>query len=179
MNGEVSQTVSLDMELQRRIRDGDNTAFATLYTRYKQDVYMYCTRFLGRSGDADDIFQDVFIGFLERVRKGMEIESIPHYLMRSARNRCLNAIRNRKHHRSLDEYHCHPCHRQDEANEIQEIVQNALQRLSDNIRETFVLREYAGYSYEEIASLTDVSIGTVSKRMYSARKQLRAILLNQ
>jgi len=100
---EVSQSVSQDLQLQQRIRQGDNAAFAELYAGYKQGVYLYCTRFLGDQPAAEDIFQEVFLNLLERVRGGGEIENVQHYLLRSARNRCLNVIRDRKYPKDVSE----------------------------------------------------------------------------
>ena len=65
---EVSQGVMQDQALQQRIREGDNAAFAKLYSCHKQGVYLYCTRFLGDQPAAEDIFQEVFINLLERIR---------------------------------------------------------------------------------------------------------------
>lgn len=170
---EVSQTVSQDLELQRRIREGDNAAFADLYTRHKQGVYLYCTRFLGPRPAAEDIFQEVFVNLLERIRSGGDIENIQAYLMRSARNRCLNSIRDRKYPADVDDMQeCLPGENTDHAGEYDDLYQ-ALQRLPSDNREALLLCEYEGYSYEEIAELTSVPLSTVRKRIFRARRKLR------
>lgn len=173
---EVSQTVSQDLQLQQRIREGDNAAFAELYAVHKQGVYLYCTRFLGDRPAAEDIFQEVFLNFLERVRGGGDIENVPGYLMRSARNRCLNVIRDRKYPKDVDELEEFLPGGEDISVGEYEDLESALQQLPADNREALLLCEYQGYSYDEIASMTEVPVTTVRKRIFRARQRLRQIL---
>jgi RNA polymerase sigma-70 factor, ECF subfamily len=174
---EVSQTVSQDLELQQRIRAGDSAAFAELYATYKQRVYAYCSMLLSCSGSVDDVFQDVFIGMLERIRQGLEIECVGAYLMRSARNRCLNVLRNRKPSIAIDadEFDL-PADSSTESADVQNDVRQAIQQLPEKNREVLILYEYHGYSYDEIARFTDVPVSTVRKRLFRARNSLRRTL---
>ena len=170
---EVSQTVSQDLDLQRRIREGDNAAFADLYARHKQGVYLYCTRFLGDRPAAEDIFQDVFINLLEKIRSGTDIANIQAYLMRSVRNRCLNSIRDRKYPADVDDMQdMLPGEKTEHAGEYDDLAK-ALQLLPADNREALLLCEYEGYSYDEIAELTSVPLSTVRKRIFRARRKLR------
>lgn len=173
---DVSQIIAQDLELQRRIREGDNAAFSDLYARHKQGVYLYCTRFLGGRPAAEDIFQEVFLNLLEKIRGGKEIENVQAYLMRSARNRCLNSIRDRKYPADVDDMHDYlPGEERSDAGELDDLRQ-ALERLPDDNREALLLCEYEGYSYEEIATLTEVPLSTVRKRIFRARRKLRDML---
>ncbi|MBR9974809.1 MAG: RNA polymerase sigma factor [Bacteroidetes bacterium] len=173
---EVSQTVSQDLQLQQRIREGDNAAFAQLYATHKQGVYLYCTRFLGDRPAAEDIFQEVFLNFLERVRGGGDIENVLGYLLRSARNRCLNVIRDRKYPKDVDELEEFLPGGEDVSVGEYEDLECALQQLPATNREALLLCEYQGYSYDEIASITEVPVTTVRKRIFRARQRLRQIL---
>ena len=173
---EVSQSVMQDQALQQRIREGDNAAFAELYSCHKQGVYLYCTRFLGDQPAAEDIFQEVFINLLERVRGGGHIENVQGYLMRSARNRCLNVIRDRKYPKDVDELEEFlPGGESITVGEHEEL-ESALQQLPAVNRDALLLCEYQGYSYDEIALLTEVPVTTVRKRIFRARQRLRQIL---
>jgi RNA polymerase sigma-70 factor (ECF subfamily) len=173
---EVSQSVSLDRELQQRIRNGDNNAFGELYTRHKQPVYVYCTRFVGHDGTAEDVFQDVFIGMLERIRNGSEIENVAAYLMRSARNRCLNVLRDRKFPVDIADVEDRLGHDSAVEFDAHDALQGAMREIPDENREALVLCEYGGYSYEEIARMTEVPLTTVRKRIFRARQKLRELL---
>jgi RNA polymerase sigma-70 factor (ECF subfamily) len=173
---EVSQTELQDLQLQQRIREGDNTAFAELYTGYKQGVYLYCTRFLGDRPAAEDIFQEVFMNLLERVRGGSEIGNVQGYLLRSARNRCLNVIRDRKYPKDINELEDFlPGEVHVMAGEYGDL-ESALQELPAVNREALLLCEYEGYTYEEIAQMTESSVSTVRKRIFRARQKLRRLL---
>ncbi|MFZ1731814.1 MAG: RNA polymerase sigma factor [Bacteroidota bacterium] len=173
---EVSQIESQNLQLQQRIREGDNAAFAELYAGYKQGVFLYCTRFLGDRNSAEDIFQEVFMNLLERVRSGSEIENVQGYLLRSARNRCLNVIRDRKYPKDVNELEEFlPGAEHVMAGEYGDL-ESALQELPAVNREALLLCEYEGYSYDEIAQMTECSLTTVRKRIYRARQKLRQLL---
>ena len=174
---EVSQGITQDHTLQQRIREGDNAAFAELYSCYKQGVYLYCTRFLGDQPAAEDIFQEVFINLLERVRGGNDIENMQGYLIRSARNRCLNVIRDRKYPKDIDELEEILPGGDIVAVGEYEDLESALQQLPAANREALLLCEYQGYSYEEISAMTEVPVTTVRKRIFRARQRLRQILI--
>jgi RNA polymerase sigma-70 factor (ECF subfamily) len=173
---EVSQTELQDLQLQQRIREGDNAAFAELYAGYKQGVYLYCTRFIGDRPMAEDIFQEVFLNLLERVRGGLEIENVQGYLLRSARNRCLNVIRDRKYPKDVDELaEFLPGGERVRVGEYDDL-ESALQELPAVNREALLLCEYEGYTYDEIAEMTEVPVTTVRKRIFRARQRLRQLL---
>ena len=176
MYEEVSQTVSQDQELQRRIKEGDGSAFSELYSRYKQSLYTYCTLFVGRSAEADDIFQEVFLSTLEKIRSGQEILQIEGYLFRNARNRCYNILRDAKYTRDVYEMEASLPDLGDNISEIQERLRAAVQELPDELREPLVLCDYQGYSYEEISVITDVPVSTLRKRLFRARNKLRTML---
>lgn len=173
---EVNQTAMREAQLLERIRDGDNTAFTELYTGHKQRVYLYCLRYLGEHAAAEDVFQDVFLSFLQRVRNGLQVNNTCAYLIRSARNLCLNRIRDRKP--TWDVYDMQEEladeHVEDDAMDID--LGEALGRLPEINRETLVLREYAGLTYEEIAEVCGLPMTTIVKRLHRARHQLRKIV---
>ncbi len=172
----MSQTVSQDQELQRRIQEGDGSAFNELYARYKQSVYSYCTLFVGRSASTDDIFQEVFLGTLEKIRNGQEILNIEGYLLRSARNRCLNVIRDYRYAKDVYEMEDVLPEQTVEPDVLRDRLHDAVQSLPAELREPLVLREYQGYTYEEISNITDLPVSTLRKRLFRARNKLRTML---
>ncbi len=176
MLSNVSQTETQDLVLQRRIREGDNAAFADLYARHKQGVYLFCTRFLGDRPLAEDIFQEVFVNLLEKIREGQQIDNIRAYLLRSARNRCYNCIRDRKYAKDVDDLRdILPGGEEADPDDHAEL-HAALRQLPDDNRDALLLCEYEGYSYDEIAGLTSVPVSTVRKRIFRARRKLRELL---
>jgi RNA polymerase sigma-70 factor (ECF subfamily) len=83
-----------------------NAAFAELYARYHQRVYAYIVKLIGNKDEAKDIFQEVFVKFMNTTVKEKEsITNCGGYLMRSARNLCYNFLRNKKQTIELEDYH--------------------------------------------------------------------------
>lgn len=165
-----------DQNLIEKIREGNRDAFATLYGKYKQPIYLFCVRMVSTSAIAEDIFQDLFMKCYENIREGMTITNLKSYLFTSARNRCLNAIRNRKNTFDLEEIPDSYSPIADYDYETAESIQDALQKIPELNREAFLLCEYEGYSYEETAQLTSVPLSTVRKRVFRARQRLRQLL---
>jgi RNA polymerase sigma-70 factor, ECF subfamily len=164
-----------DQTLVLRIQNGEPAAFAEIYLRYKHGVYLYCTRFLGDTPAAEDVFQDVFLHCFEQLKNGKPIANVRGYLLSSAHNRCLNVIRDAKHPypiEDLEESIAAPHHDPDDAQTLQQV----LQHLPPENREALLLCEYHGYSYEEIARMTSVPVSTIRKRIYRARQKLRRLL---
>lgn len=172
----VHSSIDEDQVLCARVRDGDAHAFATLYGRHKQVVYLYCLRFLGRGGAAEDVFQDVFIQCLEQLRGGTDIRSVRAYLMTSARNRCLNALRDRKFADDIDDLGDQLTG--DAPLDIAERLdlEEALTHLTPDTRDALLLCEYQGFTYEEIADIVGAPLTAVRKRIFRARQRLRALL---
>jgi RNA polymerase sigma factor (sigma-70 family) len=67
----------------------------------------------------------------------------------------------------------------DDANDVDRTLREALLRLPDFLREAFLLKHDAGYTYEEIAELTNASPSAVKMRVHRARETLRTFLIQQ
>ena len=118
----------------------------------------------------------MFVNLLEKIRDGLEIENVRAYLLRSARNRCYNSIRDRKYAKDVDELHdVLPGGEEADADQHEEL-HAALRELPDDNREALLLCEFEGYSYDEIATITAVPVSTVRKRIFRARRKLRETL---
>lgn len=172
-----------DAELYAMLRESAprrNAAFAELYNRHGRRVYLYCKKSIGKS-NADDVFQEVFLRFLASAEYERPMTNVPAYLLRIARNLCLN-FKNRRHlpaqefdetaferHDPLPDAAC-------DAAELDRMVEAALELLPDDHRDAFVLQQYCGMSYEEIGVEQDVPISTVRNRIVRAKKRLREIL---
>jgi RNA polymerase sigma-70 factor (ECF subfamily) len=171
----VTERIIDDEELARRIADGDDSAFSELYARYKNGVYLYCIRFLGQGPAAEDMFQEVFIKCYEQLRSGTVIHNVKSYLLSAVHNRSLNVLRDRKHSVDIDENEdLLPVMEQDTGQTHD--IQYALSQIAPDLREAILLCEYQGYTYNEIAQITNVPLTTVRKRIFRARQLLRTIL---
>ncbi len=168
-----------DIELYELLRaDGTKeTAFAEIYARYSQRVYMYCRKILADDTAADDVFQDTFIRFLRSVQDERDMTNVAAFLLRIARNLCLNWKRD---HRSrtveFQDFHRPNEDKQVESREVAQLITMALDLLSDEYREALVLQMYHGMSYEEIGEQMQVPVSTVRNWVVRSKKRMRDIL---
>lgn len=173
-------TTYTDTELYHELRDASarrEEAFAEFYARYSGRVYLYCRRILGENNLADDMFQETFLRFLHSCKEDKEMSNVPAFLLRIARNLCLNANRSRKRQTIEFEEFRHPVHDSPyEKQELARLIAMSLDLLSAEYREVFVLQEYNGFTYAEIAEILDVPLSTVRNRAVRAKKKIQKIL---
>lgn len=162
-----------DEELMLEFKRGNRRAFEDLFARYKNSVYGYVRRRVDDPGRAEEIAQDVFLALVQR-RNGYEVQaSFRTYLYRIAMNRVITEYRRKKEHESLFEEQV-PANGPDPA-AVQQ-VREALAQLDREQREIVMLREYEGLSYEEIAHILKIPMGTVRSRLFRAKLALRELL---
>jgi RNA polymerase sigma-70 factor (ECF subfamily) len=161
---------------------GDRSAFAQLVDAYQSKLYNATYRITGSPADAMDATQDAFVKAYENLNTFDPSRRFFSWIYRIALNEALNIIDRRRGDSELpDEI---PGDRDDpeqacEANETSEHIQKALMTLPKDQREVLVLRHFHGLSYEEIGDVVGISEKTVKSRLFTARRSLRAALLNQ
>ena len=151
-------------------------AFEEIYTRHSPRVYAYCRRYLGNREEAEDVFQETFIRFYNSSRQQREMTNLAAFLLKIARNQCLNYLReNRRNARYDDEIYVNRDNRE-EQDELLNLVKMAIELLPDEYKEIFIMREYNGLKYNDIAEITGISINTVKIKIFRARERIRQIL---
>ena len=166
-----------DEELFSLLAGGTKDAFAELYARYRGRIYAYILRMIGDRDRADDIFQDTFSRiYRSSLNSDKEVKRASSYIFTTARNRCLNAIRDKKQTTDVEDYHQVVYQPSYENAELSELVKTSLDLLPEHYREAFILREYDGLSYQEIAELTGQTLASVKIHIFRAKKKLREIL---
>lgn len=153
------------------------TVFSEIFRRYAQRTKVYAVRVLGSEDDGSDVFQETFVRFYHAALRETQIENIGGYLMRIARNLCLNHKRNAKSTITIEEFEIAvPDVPNYEREELLNLIAMALEYLDFEYREAFVLRYYQDCSYDEIAQLTGASVSTVTNRIWRAKDKLKTIL---
>ncbi|GAB1431173.1 sigma-70 family RNA polymerase sigma factor [Ignavibacteria bacterium] len=153
------------------------TGLAMLYDRYSQRIFTYCRKITGNSSAAEDLLQETFARFFESAKRVRSAENVAGYLFAIARNQCLNYKAKRREELVLPEdIELASRDRPYEQQELLDILGRALDLLPDDYREAFILREYNGMSYNEIAETIGVSLDIVKIRLFRAKKKLREIL---
>ena len=152
-------------------------AMALLYDRHAPMLYRYCTRMLNNSEIARDVTHESFLRLLRISADRSQIDNVPGYLIRTARNLCINMQRAPRW--NSEEFDERACPREDNAVEQQEVeglVTEALDKLPPDYREAILLQVYAGMAYQEIAETLGVSLPTVRNRIARGKIKLRTYL---
>jgi RNA polymerase sigma-70 factor (ECF subfamily) len=162
----------------RKGHSGSESAFKEIYSRYSTRIYLYCRKVLGDGPDADDIFQETFIKFHHSLVNNYEIPSVQFYLLKISRNLCLNHKRDNKiHFVELEDFHLKLNDCKVEVDELNNLINTALDLIPEEHKEAFILQVHQGLSYNEIAEVTNVPVSTVRNRVVRAKSKIREILL--
>jgi RNA polymerase sigma-70 factor (ECF subfamily) len=171
-----------DEELAVQARNGDLDAYGQLVRLHGARARHYAAALLHDRDEADDLAQDAFVRAFRALHHYDASRPFLPWFLRVLRNLCLNRIAARKRARtdlSLDTLEAQrtpdprPTPLEVELHDEHLCrVRQAMARLSDPHREILELRHFQDLSYEAMAQVLDVPIGTVMSRLYNARKAL-------
>jgi RNA polymerase sigma-70 factor, ECF subfamily len=168
-----------DEELFRCLKSGSEEAekaFTEIYNRYSPYVFAYCRRFLGSTEGAEDMFQEAFLRFHQSASKIESMTNVKGYLLSIARNLCHNFLRNERVNVSIEDYGNFIVENKHESDELLDLIKRAIELMPEELRELFILREYDGMTYTEIAKMTESNVNTIKVKLFRARQKLRKIL---
>jgi RNA polymerase sigma-70 factor (ECF subfamily) len=170
------------LQIILRAQNGDREAFATLFEQYKNLVYKTAYLMLGERNEAEDALQEVFVQVYKSLpRFDPRKAAFTTWLHRVTFNHCLNH-RRRKHPFTLPLEDVSPALKIEfpgaELAE-EEVLQQAIGKLTDKQRAVVILRHFWDLPYAEIAQILDVPLGTVKSRIDLALKTLRKTLEEQ
>jgi RNA polymerase sigma-70 factor, ECF subfamily len=172
-----------DRALVLAFQRGEKAAFDRLAGKHKDMVFNLCYRMTGDYDDAGDCAQEALIRAYRSLHRFRLDAGFSTWLYRIALNTCYNYLVSLR--RRAARFVTHPAgldaadsrspgpHLSLERREREEIVQRALDSLPARQKTLVVLRDVEGRSYEEIASLTGMKLGTVKSRLQRARIALR------
>ena len=178
-----------EAEIMTELRSGSEAAFDWLVTYYHGPVYAVIAGILRNPNDAADVTQEVFLKAYRGIRAFRQGSSLKTWLYRIAVRESLNYRRwfwrHLRFQSSIEEkldgsgdFEGTGASPFDEvaSREIQDAVQHALGEVPPVFRMAVILRDLEGLSYEEVAEVLDVSVGTVKSRILRGRRMLREIL---
>jgi RNA polymerase sigma-70 factor (ECF subfamily) len=176
-----------------RLQANEDAAYDELVRSYSATIYNVAYRMLGDSADASDVVQEIFIKVFRHIKGFKGEAALKTWIFRIAFSEILNRLRWWKRRYkyatvSLDEtpdgkpaeiaVHAGPTPEQVlQSKEREAAIQHALRRLSGEHRSIIVLRDIEGFSYNEIADVLGISIGTVKSRLARARADLKKSLM--
>ncbi len=179
-----------ERSLIQKAQKGDMAAFEALVRQHERMVYNLALRTLGNDSDAQDASQEAFIKAWTGLGSFRGDSKFSVWLYRLVSNVCMDMLRRRKNEAlsltvSDDDRGETILDIPDESSspqsllekkELREDIQSAINSLPEDYRRVILLRELADLSYEEIAKVLGLDIGTVKSRIFRARKKLCAIL---
>ena len=140
-------TESGDTELLDALKQGDETAFNTLFTKHWKKIYAVAYHRLGDEQDADDLVQELFISLWERRADIVIKGSIENYLMGALKFKVISRIRSQAVKEKVFEQMQHRMTEVEQTDsevldyvKLEETLNEALQSLNENIRTAFVMR---------------------------------------
>jgi RNA polymerase sigma-70 factor (ECF subfamily) len=174
----TSMKAATDADLLERSRSGDAAAFKQLVVRYQGRVAGVVQSMLGRTAEAEDVGQEVFIRFYQSIDKFKGDAALSTYLIRIAINLSLNEIRRRKRRNAVfgSEEEGRFAITSDDRSDTKEMVTYELKKLDPDFQSVVTLRLIEGYSTEETSEILGIPLGTVLSRLSRAQKKLKSIL---
>ena len=179
-----------DAELVKRCLAGDHGAWETIVRHYHQRIYNLAYRFTGRFDESEDLTQEIFLKVFRTLNSYRpESGALMTWMIRVGRNHIIDHYRKFKTERtqtdSLEvEYekaeqnparYASPAQAL-EQRELSARVHRALLRISEDLREAVILRDLEEFTYEEIAEMLDLPLGTVKSRINRGRAELARLL---
>jgi len=183
-----------DIEVIKRILDGDKDAFAVIQKKYTRIISSLIRRMVKDEADVVDLTQDTFIKAYNALDKFQLDYSFSSWLFKIASNTCIDFLRKKR-------FNLVPLHRQNNDSEEEEIIEikddtytpdtellakerkeallQAIAELPDNYKEIIKLRHGEDLDYAEIAIRLDLPLGTVKAHLFRARKLLYEKLKKQ
>lgn len=182
-----------DAELIDGLRHGVERAYEELLLRYQHPVYNLVYRLLNDPADANDVVQEVFLKIFKNIRSFRGQSSLKTWVYRIAVNEAHNHRRWFSRHRKQEV----GLEREDEDRGYQDtlsdpgptpfdaaadkeahgIIESALNALNPTFRAAVILRDVEDLSYEEIADVLQLNLGTVKSRIMRGREALKQALL--
>jgi RNA polymerase sigma-70 factor (ECF subfamily) len=160
-----------------RAQAGDAEAFAELVGRHHARLRYYLAKLLAKPQAAEDVLQDVWLDVWRGLPRLADAGAFPAWLYRVARDRALRTFRRRPPPRPLDPAELPDGPGDDGGEEFtaEDVarVHAALDALADESREVLVLRFLEEMTYDEIARVVGVPVGTVRSRLHHAKRALR------
>jgi RNA polymerase sigma-70 factor (ECF subfamily) len=171
-----------------RCRGGDDQAWAELIDATADDIFRLAVSFSRNRTEAEDLTQEVFLKLWQNLNHYVTGSSFRAWAFRVARNLFIDAYRRARDQRKAtwvdpefldtlsgsDDPHAGAVRRQ-----RLELARAALERLPEELSQLIMLRDFADWSYEELAADLGIPLGTVKSRLNRARRELAAAMVVQ
>lgn len=179
-----------DVQLVKASQQGNQDAFSILVQRHQRRVFNLSLRMLQDDEDANEIAQEAFLAAWQGLPSFRGEACFTTWLYRITYHCCLRQLEQRKRERSLqvaiqEEQILEEVSKEKRAEEISEIgdqraiVREQVEKLPARYRVVLILRHFQEMTYEEIATLLSMPVGTIKTHLFRARNLLKKRLLAQ
>lgn len=176
-----------DSELAHRCTSGDENAWAMLVERYQRRIWHVAYQFTGRSDEAEELTQEIFLHLWGALANFDPSGSLPAWIQRVARNYAIDHYRRRRRERRLvadgeayddairlteDRPRSSDPHRSLEQKDLARWLRATLDELPTELAQAVILRDLQEMTYDDMAAALHVPLGTVKSRINRGRLEL-------
>ena len=179
-----------DADLVKGCLAGDRSAWESIVQQHHRRIYNLAYRYTGRFDEAEDLTQEIFFKVYRSLKAFRpQSASLVNWIVRVGRNHIVDHYRKLKRERAsteslqtdYDKAEENPARSPNPAEDLEqrevfERVHRALLKVPDDLREAVILRDLEEFTYEEIAGLLELPLGTVKSRINRGRIELAKIL---
>lgn len=163
-----------DLDLMRRVQEGEMVSYNTLVNRYKDRLFNVLYRMLSSEDEANDLLQETFLRVWQHKMSYDFRFAFSTWIYTIALNLARNELRRRKKIKFLDIFDFADKltakeEKQDTSANLKALLESEMKRLPEKYKTAFLLRDVDNLSYEEIAQVLGVPLGTVKSRVNRAR----------
>ena len=169
MNGQEDEV------LVRSFKSGDEKAFDIIFEKYHMPVYSICYRYTRNEADACDLTQEVFIKVYRNLKKFRMRSKLFTWVYRITVNACISFKRRERRLEPLSETLSDTRHSGKRV-ALRVAIDDALCKLPERQRMTFILHHYEGYTFNEVGEIMGISTGAAKANHYHAIRKLRKLL---
>lgn len=155
-----------------RVRRGDETAVMALIGKHRQRLIRVAANVLRDPHEAEDVAQESFVKAFREINRLRDDRAFSSYIYKICVRLCMDRLRSKRSEPGISEV----SQKSEGAGiETRVLVEKLLGKLSADLRMTLVLREMEQLSYEEVADVLHVPVGTVRSRLHTAREKFRSL----
>ena len=183
-----------DSVLVKRAKEGDGKAYDELMLMYKDAVFNIVYRMVRKRAEAEDLTQETFIKAYNSINSFNEEYAFSTWLFKIATNHCIDFFRKRKlttysmeqtiRYKNDEIKHEYPdtektADKELLASEKSRLIREGIEKLPEKYRTAIEMRHRDEMSYDEIAAILNIPLGTVKARIFRAREMLKKVLKNK
>lgn len=178
-----------DLMLVEEFKNGSSVAFEQLVLKHESKVHSIALRYTKKSEDAEEVVQDVFMTLYNKVDKFEGKSAFSSWLYRIVVNTSLMKLRKNRQDKStkLDDMSLSAQARYNEIasedmmqadsrsiqHETRGALENAINRLPDEYKAVYIMRDVDGLTNQEVSEMLDISVAAIKSRLHRARLMLK------